>query len=627
MTQADLTANIAGRRAAFALVAAASLAALTTIDTGPAVAVGAWIIVGSLCGVAIAWGLHTHRPAPTLAWALTAVGALFWLAAGLTRIWFGGTSTDPAATDLLATAGLIPLILGQIALGRHRAPGHQKNVLIDGSILTLVALLVVWVTIIAPGIEGSLSLDELAVAAFPLLDVLLLMSILWLAFLPGTRSLALGFFAGAFATVFLVDGARYLGHDLSGGYLIALALLSAGFVHPSCRQATAQADPGESDQLHRGRLVLLGMAMFAGPVAAMSVENELTVGNVFITICGLALVALVVVRFVGVVRDSEHSRRRFRVMAESLPVGICEIDTDLRVSYANPEADRLLGVSSSGLPLAELGTQMSPEDRDRVRRALLAVQAGTPRDVVVQIGNGAEGVRWIQLRGAPAGGANGDDVTVLASMLDITELKAAQETLRRQATHDPLTGLPNRRLLGDRTRMALARAKRRSMPVGMLFCDLDGFKEVNDKLGHQAGDRVLVEIARRFSEAVRTGDTVARVGGDEFVVLCEDVGARGDLEQLAHRIVAAINRPIEIDGHAVTVGVSIGIALGDDDSRASGLVRAADSAMYRAKDRGRNRVELADSPRVQPMLSESHGTASRQPTRSGAAQFAEPRGS
>ncbi|HZJ27433.1 MAG TPA: diguanylate cyclase [Acidimicrobiia bacterium] len=595
MTHPDPPPIAAGRRAAYALVAVASVAALATAVLGRAAAVIAWIVVGGLCLAAIAWGLRNHHPVPARAWLLTAVGVLFWIAAGVTRIWFAGNSTDAVATDLLALAAFIPLMLGQIELGRHRGDEHHRDGLIDGCIFMLVALLVVWVTLVVPVVDGSPSPDQLAVAAFPLLDVLLIASIIWISLLPGARSAALAFFIGAFAVVFVVDGARYLGYDLSGGYLIALALLSGGFLHPSCRHAAQRPDHGEADRLHRGRLVLLGMAMFAGPVATMFVENDFAVGNLFITVCGLTLVALVVVRFVDVVRDSEHSRRRFRVMAESLPVGICEIDADLRVGYANPEADRLTGAALEQLRIADVLDQVEPIDRDTVQAALSAVRAGTPKKVVVQLRAEPGDVRWIQLRATPMPGAHERGVAVLASMLDITQLKTAQARLKRQATHDPLTGLPNRRLLTDEALGAIERAARHPVPIGMLFCDLDGFKEVNDELGHEAGDHLLVEIGRRLAETVRTIDTVARMGGDEFVVLCEDAGTRDDLERLARRIVAATNRPIEIDGRSVVVGVSVGVALAGEHTRAAGLLREADSAMYRAKALGRNRVEFADS--------------------------------
>jgi diguanylate cyclase (GGDEF)-like protein/PAS domain S-box-containing protein len=168
---------------------------------------------------------------------------------------------------------------------------------------------------------------------------------------------------------------------------------------------------------------------------------------------------------------------------------------------------------------------------------------------------------------------------------DITHRKAGEAELAHQATHDTLTGLANRALFHDRLEVALARSKRLPTSVAVLFCDLDGFKGVNDLLGHESGDLVLAEVAARLQEAVRPGDTAARFGGDEFVVLCEDLSSEGDLDAIAARMVRAVGRPIRVaDGYDdVTVGLSIGKAMSSGLESAADLVNLADSAMYAAK--------------------------------------------
>ena len=176
---------------------------------------------------------------------------------------------------------------------------------------------------------------------------------------------------------------------------------------------------------------------------------------------------------------------------------------------------------------------------------------------------------------------------------DITELKTAERKLRQLATHDYLTGLPNRLLLYDRLELALNRYARYGTPVALMFCDLDGFKPVNDQFGHQVGDAVLTEVADRIHSVVRDTDTAARLGGDEFAVLVEGVD---DLEQLtfvADRLVAAIAQPVRVNGSTAQVGVSIGIVFASDRiNEPDALVAAADAAMYRAKDEGRGRYHL-----------------------------------
>ncbi len=169
------------------------------------------------------------------------------------------------------------------------------------------------------------------------------------------------------------------------------------------------------------------------------------------------------------------------------------------------------------------------------------------------------------------------------------ELRSALGSVRQMATHDHLTGLPNRVLFNEELQRALARAERHARPVALFFMDVDRFKNINDTLGHQFGDRVLQEAAKRLITCVREGDIVARLGGDEFVLLVEEIGDAAVLTEIARKLLAALSELGKIDGQELNVTLSIGICTYPADGRDSKtLLAGADIAMYRAKERGRN---------------------------------------
>jgi diguanylate cyclase (GGDEF)-like protein len=193
-------------------------------------------------------------------------------------------------------------------------------------------------------------------------------------------------------------------------------------------------------------------------------------------------------------------------------------------------------------------------------------------------------VNWTLTTKSPLHDAAGNVVGLLGITRDINELKRAEMTLEHLATHDTLTGLPNRFLMFDRLNQLLVRAERYKVSFAILFIDLDGFKRINDSRGHDVGDLVLRGVAERLTGSLRAADTVARIGGDEFVILADALRAGPDAIALADKIRTAVGTPFALPGGDAAVTVSIGIGLYPDDGRdAEGLLRAADVAMYRAK--------------------------------------------
>jgi diguanylate cyclase (GGDEF)-like protein/PAS domain S-box-containing protein len=180
-----------------------------------------------------------------------------------------------------------------------------------------------------------------------------------------------------------------------------------------------------------------------------------------------------------------------------------------------------------------------------------------------------------------------------ALFTDISRLKETEARIRDLAYYDPLTGLPNRRLLEDRLQVELAHAARLRCRLAVMFVDLDRFKRINDSLGHAVGDKLLVEIAARLRGSLRDDDTVARMGGDEFLVIINNLSGPDEAAMTARRLVAALRRPVNIEGRELIVTTSVGVSVYPDDSRdADTLIKHADVAMYRAKDEGRNSFQL-----------------------------------
>ena len=199
----------------------------------------------------------------------------------------------------------------------------------------------------------------------------------------------------------------------------------------------------------------------------------------------------------------------------------------------------------------------------------------------------------------PIRDAAGDIVAVGAIGTDITESKKAEERIRHLATHDVLTDLPNRALGMDRLSQALALARRNVAMAALVFVDLDGFKEINDTHGHEAGDRVLKEVAGRLRASVRETDTVARFGGDEFLLVLTAMTDKASVTAVVKKVLKSVSRSFAVDGRVTPLGASIGIALypGDGETPEE-LLRRADRAMYAAKAAGKNTYRFAKHERA-----------------------------
>jgi diguanylate cyclase (GGDEF)-like protein/PAS domain S-box-containing protein len=328
-------------------------------------------------------------------------------------------------------------------------------------------------------------------------------------------------------------------------------------------------------------------------VGEMTLQSQATVRRLVTIAIGLGVFGAFVAVGMGLLMGRAGARRtaQFRSLVHHASDLITVVDADGRILYQSPSSEPLMGIAADALVGTRLEKLVVTEDRPLLE-GILADAAAEPGAAVT----GGFRVRH-------ADGSNRDVDAIVSNLLDdtsvrglvvnardVTERSRLEAELERRALFDSLTGLPNRAVFRDRLEHALARTARRPETLAVLLLDLDGFKLVNDSLGHDAGDELLVVLGGRVTGCARSSDTVARLGGDEFAILLEDAVSEESALALAERILAALKQPFEVRGREVFVSASVGIAL-DDGSAAQpdDLIRNADTAMYSAKADGKGK--------------------------------------
>jgi diguanylate cyclase (GGDEF)-like protein/PAS domain S-box-containing protein len=293
-------------------------------------------------------------------------------------------------------------------------------------------------------------------------------------------------------------------------------------------------------------------------------------------------------------RRPEHWERAL----DTVPAAVLLVDRHGSIVYANEEAGRLTGYTRAELTGLDVETLVPEPHRAahaewRSRWRAQRRPMGRGLDISCRRADGSTFPADVSLAPVAFEGAT----YVVATLRDETERRRNEEDLLRRALHDPLTGLPNRVLFLDRLTQALGRAGRQDQQVAVLYVDLDGFKNVNDTWGHGVGDAVLQAVGQRLAAALRPGDSVARFGGDEFLVLCEGLSSGDEAVEVARRLLEAVSRPLPHRAGTVAVSASVGIAMAGQPPRtAADLLDAADRAMYQAKKAGSSRLAVAPAP-------------------------------
>ncbi len=384
----------------------------------------------------------------------------------------------------------------------------------------------------------------------------------------------------------------------------ALRMLAGG--QPSLASGRLQNETGPAA---RRLLAQLAEAEAASGERADRLDRVGDLGSAALLLVAASLVWLTL-RLTGRARreaDRSHaelaSQERFRALVQHSSDVITVTNSVGTILYQSPSVLPVFGYEVDDLVGTELQRFVHPDDVRSVIRTLIqtAKNSGSERiECRVQHRDGS----WRSVESAVT--ARLDDPLIGGLVLntrDVTERKELEEQLAHQAFHDSLTGLANRSLFRNRVEHAMARMRRVERPIAVLLLDLDGFKAVNDSLGHAFGDAFLVEVAARLRTLLRPSDTPCRLGGDEFAVLIDDLVGPIDATVVAERIVEGLREPFVIDGKEVVTTASVGLTIAESTSHdADDLLRNADVAMYTAKDRGRNRFEIFQPSMHQAML-------------------------
>jgi len=489
----------------------------------------------------------------------------------------------------------------------------RLRAILDGLLISTALLLASWVGVLGPitRLSEETFVSKSFLLAYPIGDVIIVTLIAYVVRrtrLDGVRpTVPLGLIGVALVSFSVADsGYAYLsltdgytsGNVIDTGWLCGFVALLVASLRVDQRSDDDGASGAGSVGMLLPYIVIVAAVGFSMAIIEFRGRTDSTAAWIRSLLIMLIIIRQVLAlsenarltrhlerRVADRTAELQASQERFRALVEHSSDVVSLIRPDGEIVYQSESSNRVLGLDWSEL-VGRSFFQLLDESSQEVLRTASAEVSKRPLGVApveLRLMHGDGGWRQVEtivtnLLDEPAVGG------LVLNTRDVSERRQLERQLAHQAFHDSLTGLANRALFLDRVSHALQRRTSQRSRVGILFLDLDGFKEVNDSLGHAFGDRLLVEVAQRLLECVRSGDTVARLGGDEFAVLVESDDFADDILQLAERIRASAQTPYILDGKELFVQGSIGVATADPGMRDAGqLIRNADLAMYQAK--------------------------------------------
>ena len=559
-------------------------------------------------------------------WQLIAAASFLWSAGELAWSYYelivGRDMPFPSWADAFYLGGTAVAIVAVIFLGKNGdgATGSLRR-LLDGCILGASLLLVSWVTVLESVVRTSTDgRFALGVSlAYPIGDVVTLAVVLSIAGHARKRGrhamllLAAGMVLQAITdSVFVALAAHnsYTGGFVDTGWFLGYLLIGLA----ALRDVSATVEAEHPTVRARFANVMVPYGAAVASIGIRIVQEILGHNDAFLFWCGSVITVLVLGRLMLTIADNlslarslEHkveqrtqelaSRERlFRSLVQNSSDIVIVLNGDGVIVSVSSSVHTILGLDASTL-IGEQLLELVHLDDIATAQAVLTQAKSRPRaafsaaEFRVRSGDG----RWRMLEATIANLLRDPDVAgIVLNARDVSERKALETELTRQALHDSLTGLANRALFRERINHALARRDRLEQPLAVLFLDLDGFKEVNDSFGHVVGDELLRQASKRLIESTRAGDTVARIGGDEFGILVESFDSAAVTTSLAERCIEALRRPFKVAGKEVFISVSIGIAITNAIEDTDEILRNADVAMYEVKSRGGGSFQLYD---------------------------------